>query len=63
MHRIVKAHLESFAASFSLEADDEAKQFEKFATYSVLSNRFSGGVDENWGSPVYMADRISGVLK
>ncbi|CAN7649456.1 AIPR family protein [Pseudorhodoferax sp. LjRoot39] len=45
MHRIVKAHLESFVASFSLEADDEAKQFEKFATYSVISNRFSGAFD------------------
>jgi len=45
MHRIVKAHLESFVTSFSLEADDEAKQFEKFATYSVISNRFSGTFD------------------
>lgn len=45
MHRIVKAHLESFVASFSLEADDEAKQFEKFATYCVISNRFSGTFD------------------
>ena len=41
MHRIIKKHLESFVASFSLGADDEAKQFEKFATYSVISNRFS----------------------
>lgn len=45
MHRIVKAHLDSFVSSFSLEADDEAKQFEKFATYSVISNRFSGTFD------------------
>lgn len=45
MHRIVKAHLESFVASFSLEADDEAKQFEKFANYCVISNRFSGTFD------------------
>ncbi len=45
MHRIVKAHLESFVASFSLEADHEPKQFEKFATYSVISNRFSGTFD------------------
>lgn len=45
MHRIVKAHLESFVSSFSLEADDEAKQFEKFATYSVIANRFSGTFD------------------
>lgn len=45
MHRIVKAHLESFVSSFSLEADDEAKQFEKFAAYSVISSRFSGSFD------------------
>jgi len=45
MHRIVKAHLQSFVASFSLEAEDEAKQFEKFAAYSVISNRFSGTFD------------------
>lgn len=45
MHRIVKTHLESFVASFSLEAEEEAKQFEKFATYSVISNRFSSTFD------------------
>lgn len=45
MHRIVKAHLNSFVSSFSLEADDEAKQFEKFAAYSVISGRFSGSFD------------------
>lgn len=45
MHRIVKAHLESFVKSFGLEADDEATQFEKFATYCVLSNRFSATFD------------------
>lgn len=45
MHRIVKAHLESFVQSFALEADDEAKQFEKFATYCVLSSRFSASFD------------------
>jgi hypothetical protein len=45
MHRIVKAHLDSFVQSFGLEADDEAVQFEKFATYCVLSNRFSATFD------------------
>lgn len=45
MHRIVKAHLESFVKSFGLEADGEAVQFEKFATYCVISNRFSGTFD------------------
>lgn len=45
MHRIVKAHLESFVSSFSLESDNEATQFEKFATYSVISSRFSGTFD------------------
>ncbi|PHV23042.1 AIPR family protein [Janthinobacterium sp. BJB446] len=45
MHRIVKAHLESFVSSFGLDADDEATQFEKFATYCVLSNRYSSSFD------------------
>lgn len=45
MHRIVNAHLESFVKSFGLEADDEATQFEKFATHCVISNRFSAAFD------------------
>jgi len=45
MHRIVKAHLDSFVESFGLEADDESVQFEKFATYCVLSNRYSSSFD------------------
>lgn len=45
MHRIVKAHLESFVKSFGLEADGEAVQFEKFVTYCVISNRFSAAFD------------------
>jgi hypothetical protein len=45
MHRIVKAHLDSFVKSFGLEADDEAVQFEKFAMYCVLSNRYSATFD------------------
>lgn len=45
MHRIVKAHLDSFVNSFGLEADEESVQFEKFATYCVLSNRFSLAFD------------------
>lgn len=45
MHRIVKAHLESFVESFGLEGDDESVQFEKFATHCVISNRFSATLD------------------
>ncbi len=45
MHRIVKAHLESFVKSFGLEADSESVQFEKFAAYCVLSSRFSAAFD------------------
>lgn len=45
MHRIVKAHLESFVKSFGLEADNESVQFEKFATHCVISNRFSAAFD------------------
>lgn len=45
MHRIIKTHLQSFVSSFSLEAEDEATQFEKFATYCVIAGRFGGGFD------------------
>lgn len=45
MHRIVKAHLESFVKSFSLEADEESVQFEKFSTYCVMSNRLGSTFD------------------
>lgn len=58
MHRIVKAHLDSFVSSFSLEADEEAKQFEKFSTYSVISNRFSGTFDLD---DVVTGDRDEGI--
>lgn len=40
MHRIVKAHLDSFVKSFGLEAEHESTQFEKFVTHSVISARF-----------------------
>ena len=45
MHRIVKAHLDSFVKSFGLEAEEEAKQFEKFATHCVVASRFSSSFD------------------
>jgi len=45
MHRIVKAHLDSFVKSFSLQAEDEASQFEKFATHCVVASRFSCSFD------------------
>jgi hypothetical protein len=45
MHRIVKAHLESFVKSFGFEADDDHEQFEKFATHCVISSRFSATFD------------------
>jgi hypothetical protein len=41
MHRIVKAHLDSFVRSRALEAEPESAQFEKFATHSVISSRFN----------------------
>jgi hypothetical protein len=37
MHRIVKAHLDSYVKSYGLEAEDEASQFEKFVNYSVVA--------------------------
>jgi hypothetical protein len=45
MHRIVKAHLDSFVRSWSLDAEDEASQFEKFANHAVISARFSGSYE------------------
>lgn len=45
MHRIIKAHLNSFVKSRSLEAEDEAVQFEKFANFSVISSICSGQFD------------------
>jgi hypothetical protein len=45
MHRIVKAHLDSFVKSFGLEGDDEATQFEKFATHCVISSRYTSDFD------------------
>lgn len=45
MHRIIKAHLDSFVNSWSLEAEDEASQFEKFANHAIISSRFPGSYE------------------
>jgi hypothetical protein len=45
MHRIIKAHLDSFVKNNSVESDDESVQFEKFANFCILTNAFSGGFD------------------
>jgi len=45
MHRIVQAHLKSFSESFGFGGLDEAIQFEKFCTYSILSSRYSSDFD------------------
>jgi hypothetical protein len=37
MHRIIKAHLDSFVTSHALEAEDEASQFEKFVNFSIIA--------------------------
>ncbi len=42
MHRIIKAHLESYVRSRGLEAEDEASQFEKFVNFSAISGSCSG---------------------
>ena len=39
MHRIVKAHLDSFARSFGLDNETESSQFEMFANYAVISSK------------------------
>ncbi len=38
MHRIVNAHLNSFAASYGLESLSESNQFEHFVNYSILAS-------------------------
>lgn len=45
MHRIVKAHLNSFVSGRGLEGEDEASQFEKFVNYAVISNNCSSEFD------------------
>ncbi|MEA1647859.1 AIPR family protein [Nitrospirillum sp. BR 11164] len=45
MHRIVKAHLDSYVRDNGLEAEDESSQFEKFVTHAVVSSRFSGSYE------------------
>ncbi len=39
MHRIIKAHLDSFVQSYGLNAESESSQFEKFANYSVILSK------------------------
>ena len=45
MHRIIKAHLDSFVQSHGLEAEPESRQFEKFANYSVISTKLGTRFD------------------
>lgn len=45
MHRIIKAHLESFVSSHGLERDDESLQFEMFTNNAILSSKIGGDVD------------------
>jgi hypothetical protein len=45
MHRIVKAHLDSFVKSHGLDANSESSQFEHFANFSVISSRISSEYD------------------
>lgn len=45
MHRIIKAHLDSFATSFGLEYSEESVQFEMFVNSAVLSSRLGNNYD------------------
>ena len=45
MHRIVASHLASFVNEYALEADDQVTQFEKFANFSVLSNKLASAIE------------------
>jgi hypothetical protein len=61
VHRIVKAHLESFVKSFGLDAEDEASQFEKFTTRAVISSRFPSPYELEDVSTGPSKDGIDGV--
>ena len=45
MHRITKAHLESFVKSCGLEQHGESTQFEMFVNNAVLSSKIGGDFD------------------
>lgn len=45
MHGIVKAHLNNFVKSYGYESEDEADQFEMFATHSIIASRFSSSFE------------------
>lgn len=45
MHRITKAHLESFVASYGLEQHGESTQFEMFVNNAVISSKIGNDFD------------------
>lgn len=45
MHRITKAHLESFVASYGLEQHGESTQFEMFVNHAIISSKIGGDFD------------------
>ncbi len=45
MHRIIKAHLESFVESYGLEQHGESTQFEMFVNRAVLASKICGDFD------------------
>jgi len=45
MHRIIKAHLESFVASYGLGQHNESTQFEMFVNNAVISPKLGGDFD------------------
>ena len=45
MHRITKAHLESFVASYGLEQHGESTQFEMFVNNAVISSKIGDDFD------------------
>ncbi len=45
MHKITKAHLESFVISYGLEQYDESTQFEIFTNNAVLSSKLGGSFE------------------
>lgn len=45
MHRIIKAHLESFTESYGLNQHGENTQFEMFVNRAVLASKICGDFD------------------
>ena len=61
MHRITKAHLDSFLKSHGLEQYEESTQFEMFCNHSILSSKLGGDFELENVTTSEADDGIDGV--